>query len=650
MGLPLPLFQIAVFLRRYRCGGPYTIRNDTGGGAAGFGHRGRAAGGGAENTGTKGDETLQTLDSKNAAVDSGDVALDSKNVGDIKGTFTVPAYQRGYRWDKTQVKELLEDIDRSGDKGLCLQPIVVKRRDDGRYELIDGQQRLTTLYLIYLYMKNYKQIDPPFSLEYETRPKSGEYLARLDEKSKDDNVDFYHIYGSYQAIKRWFEEAANQDRTKADTICSKFSSSVFVIWYAVGVETNSSDLFTRLNAGKIPLTNAELIKARLFLSLRDEGKGKSPEWANLKQIEIATQWDAMERELRDEEFWAFLTNAPGDAYPARIELVFDILAKKGQKDKEEFQTFRWFEKRLKNDENDKAGKADRLWNEVQETFQMLRSWYEDRDLYHAIGYLVACGAEGLPSLVAEAKERAKSEFKQKVLEEKIKESLRSNGKDELCLEDLSYKSDTKMIEKILLLFNIKEMKNSLERYPFSRHKKERLSLEHIHAQNAESLSKEKEWGEWLTEHEKALEKIDPNDEEFKEIRNEIQGVLKEKDKVGIHRETFEKLQRDVIQALSDKGGELKLHGLGNLALIPQDVNSTLNNSVFAVKRQKIIELDRDGCYIPIGTRRVFLKYYGDGQNRLHLWSPSDYDAYFKEIEDVLKPYLSKIRPTEEGGQ
>ena len=94
----------------------------------------------------KGDNALQKLDSKNVAVDSGNVALDSKNVGDIKGTFTVPAYQRGYRWDKTQVKELLEDIYRSGDKGLYLQPIVVKRRDDGRYELIDGQQRLTTLY------------------------------------------------------------------------------------------------------------------------------------------------------------------------------------------------------------------------------------------------------------------------------------------------------------------------------------------------------------------------------------------------------------------------------------------------------------------------------------------------------------------------
>ena len=583
--------------------------------------------------------------------------LVSKTISEIQGRFTVPDYQRGYRWEEQQVRDLLDDI-LNADDNLCLQPVVVKpkRTGENHWELIDGQQRLTTLYLIYRFMKDegYKpRIDLPFSLEYETRPKSGEYLARLDEKSKDDNVDFYHIYGSYQAIKEWFGEAANQAQTKAETINSKLAENIFLIWYEVDEKTDAPELFTRLNAGKIPLTNAELIKARLFLSLRDEGKGKSPEWANLKQIEIATQWDAMERELHDEEFWAFLTNAPGDAYPARIELVFDILAKKGQKDKEEFQTFRWFEKRLKNDENDKAGKTDRLWNEVQETFQMLRSWYEDRDLYHAIGYLVACGAEKLPSLVTEAKKRTKSEFRRKVLEEKIRESLKSNGKDELRLEDLSYESDTKTIEKILLLFNIKEMKNSLERYPFSLHKKERWSLEHIHAQNAESLSKEKEWEEWLTEHEKALEKIDPNDEDFKKIRNEIQGILgilEEKNKGGIHRETFRKIQQSVIQALSDKGRELKLHRLGNLALIPQKENSTLSNSVFAVKRQKIIEMDREGSYIPVGTRRVFLKYYGDGQNCLHLWSPSDYDAYFKEIEDVLKPYLSKIMSTEEGGQ
>lgn len=576
--------------------------------------------------------------------------LESKNVAEIQGTFTVPAYQRGYRWEKQQVMDLLDDILDAGGN-LCLQPVVVKAKGDDLWELIDGQQRLTTLYLIYRFMKDegYKpRIDLPFSLEYETRPKSREYLTRPDEKGKNDNVDFYHIYHSYQAIKEWFGEDTNQAQSKADRIYPKFDSNIFMIWYEVDEKTDASRLFTRLNAGKIPLTNAELIKAKLFLSVREEGK--STEWANLKQIEIATQWDAMERELHNEEFWAFLTNTPGDAYPARIGLLFDILSQDEQHEgntrhkqneqheqRHEFQTFRWFEKRLKNDENNKAGKADRLWDEIQETFQMLRSWYEDRDLYHAIGYLVACGAEKLSYLVSEAKKHTKGDFK-KILEKKIKKSLELN---KLSLDDLSYESHKKTIEKILLFFNTKEtkeMKNSLERYPFSLHKKEHWSLEHIHAQNAEELRTEEEWREWLTEHKKALEKIDPHNA----ILEKLYGVLKEKDKGGIiNSETFRKIQWDVSQALSDKDEDRDIHGLGNLALMPLEENAALSNSVFAVKRQKIIKMDREGNYIPIGTRRVFLKYYGDGQNRLHLWSPSDYDAYFKKIEDVLKPYLSE---------
>ena len=129
--------------------------------------------------------------------------LRSKKVAEIQGTFTVPAYQRGYRWEKQQVMDLLDDILNAGDN-LCLQPVVVKAKGDDLWELIDGQQRLTTLYLIYRFMKDegYKpRIDLPFSLEYETRPKSREYLTRPDEKGKNDNVDFYHIYHSYQAIK-----------------------------------------------------------------------------------------------------------------------------------------------------------------------------------------------------------------------------------------------------------------------------------------------------------------------------------------------------------------------------------------------------------------------------------------------------------------
>jgi len=86
-----------------------------------------------------------------------DMALSLKPVNDLLGEkFFIPAYQRGYRWTPRQVTDLLEDIltfqsESDGSKKetfYCLQPVVVMQRQEGDWELIDGQQRLTTLFLV----------------------------------------------------------------------------------------------------------------------------------------------------------------------------------------------------------------------------------------------------------------------------------------------------------------------------------------------------------------------------------------------------------------------------------------------------------------------------------------------------------------------
>lgn len=75
------------------------------------------------------------------------IILETKFVADIRGSFYIPSYQRGYRWSETEVVRLLDDIYQNGKKNYCLQPVVVRKKGD-HYELIDGQQRLTTLYLV----------------------------------------------------------------------------------------------------------------------------------------------------------------------------------------------------------------------------------------------------------------------------------------------------------------------------------------------------------------------------------------------------------------------------------------------------------------------------------------------------------------------
>ena len=99
-----------------------------------------------------------------------DICLELKKVGAIAGKFNVPDYQRGFRW-KDEVEMLLRDINEIEEgANYCLQPIVVKKIGDNKFELVDGQQRLTTILLIYRYIRRYlpmSQIN--FSMAYDTR-------------------------------------------------------------------------------------------------------------------------------------------------------------------------------------------------------------------------------------------------------------------------------------------------------------------------------------------------------------------------------------------------------------------------------------------------------------------------------------------------
>ena len=572
--------------------------------------------------------------------------LGLKLVGDIAGGFFVPAYQRGYRWDQEQVSLLITDIWDNQDKDYCLQPVVVKRRADGRLELIDGQQRLTTLYLIFLYMKKERlqNFDLPFTIEYETRPRSGDYLATLDETQKDENVDFFHMYGAYRCIKTWFDGHGSKRQYVANKFFNFLYERVKVIWYEANQDVDSTALFTRLNVGRIPLTNAELVKALLLRQGPPPAQqgGSSSRLDRHRQIEIAGQWDLIERDLRDKRFWAFLTNRPEQEYPTRIELLFDMMAGTTTA-RERFQTFFHFKKEI--EDLAASGHPDppaKVWAQILESYYLLKEWYEERDLYHKVGYLVATG-EKLADLVNQSKGSTKSAF-HALLDARIRDSLNLSRQD---VEELTY-DRWDACSRLLLLFNVetvRRLQNSSERYPFDAHKTEQWTLEHIHAQNAEQLNKKEQWQEWLREHRRALEDIrledDNQDTQRRSLLLKIDASIDE-----INRESFAQLAAAITTFFNPLGSGDSVHSIANLALLSGGVNSALNNSVFEVKRRMILELDRAGAYIPICTRRVFFKYYTDaGDQQIHLWSARDRECYMEAMMSPERGILKYLKPT-----
>lgn len=557
------------------------------------------------------------------------INLEPKLVGSIEGEFFVPAYQRGYRW-KDEVKILLNDITEIEEgQNYSLQPIVVKNIGAKKYELIDGQQRLTTIFLIFRYMK---QLNLPFqlkfSLEYETRIGSKEFLESINADSLNidpQNIDEYFIIEAYRNIQQWFQ-AQKDEALAAFNLYKKLNERIRIIWYEVSSDEDAVSLFTRLNIGRIPLTNAELVKA-LFLS-RNNGIDDK------RQLEIATEWDIIEKELHNDSLWYFITNENTKLYSTRIELIFNLMANKLKNEREKFFTFFYFDSKIKSSPN----KFD-IWTDILRYYQRLKEWYENNDLYHKIGYLIASESKSLQELINNSKGINKTRF-QNSLDIFIAESI--NFKKEYC--ELSYenKTDYPLIEKLLLLFNVETVRQKSDetmRFPFDKHKQENWSLEHIHAQQSQGLNKKDQWVEWLKMHKKSLQALD--NEKNNDLIQEITLAVADEKLTG---DKFTVLFHTVTSILSEDGSIEYTHSLSNLALLEMADNSALNNSTFDVKRNKILEMDKSSDYIPVCTRRVFLKYYTPSHyNQLHFWGKADRDGYICEMNNVLKNYLVLIQ-------
>ena len=197
---------------------------------------------------------------------------------------------------------------------------------------------------------------------------------------------------------------------------------------------------------------------------------------------------------------------------------------------------------------------------------------------------------------------------------------------------------------LLLLFNVESVRQAGEQtqwFPFEKIKYDKTqkiswSLEHIHAQQSEGLRTLDEWKEWLNLHVESVRSISGVDDAL------YAETIKALSKKTLDRAEFESLQLRIIQLLSAAGSGEYLHTISNLALLNCGDNAALSNSTFDAKRNMIIQMDKEGKFIPFCTRMVFFKYYTPSEhNQLHFWGQHDRVAYVQNMNRVLKQYLSE---------
>lgn len=551
--------------------------------------------------------------------------IELKSINDLlKFEFLIPSYQRGYRWNKTQVVDLLNDIyefiqNKESKSQLvgdfyCLQPVILNKVSELNFRLIDGQQRLTTIYIILYYLEKKR-----FSLEFETREKSKTFLNNITEDN-NENIDFHHISKAFTIIKKWFEEKEENESTVKDEFYINLGKYTKVIWYEIEDNEDEIEVFTRINSGKIPLTNAELIKA-LFLN----SKNFAIEEKFLRQIEIAKEWDEIELTLQNDELWHFLTKKK--EYPTRIELLFEIFSTEPIKD--EFSTYRFFAKQ---------NLITNLWAEdsenIKKIFLSLKYWFDNPKLYHLIGYLISTDTYPVEGIYKLFKGKNKSQFADDLLL-KIKSDVNVDK-----IEILDYTNDYAEVFKVLLLFNIATIlnnSNSYIRFAFDKFNRENWSIEHIHAQKDKGLQSSDSIIKWLKDVQSQIKRIAVKDKEQVKQKNKI---IDETERLS-HLAKITKEDKGFRAAqilIFEFFGQPDIDTIDNLALLSSSVNSSLGNSFFPLKRKTLIEKDKNGEFIPICTKNAFLKYYSQDVNDLYFWNSSDRKDYVNEIKSVIKNF------------
>ena len=417
------------------------------------------------------------------------MVVSEKRIEDLKGLkFNVPSYQRGYRWTEHEVTTLLEDLythsKQNRDYKYCLQPLIVKKVSDNTYDVVDGQQRLTTIFIFLKFMsaefssgrRRSNQYDY-FELVYETREQSAKYLKELNfdtyQQIEDYDIDAHHISKAFAAIDKWVErEDINPDNALHD-IYQVLTEAVFFIWYEIDKTEDPIKLFTKVNLGKIPLTNAELIKALLLDKTNYDSENDS------ERIYRGIAWDKIEHRLQEESFWKFLTNS--ENYVTRIDLLFNLLEHETLEipQNDIYATFYSIYAKYQNAENKSIFISD-YWDKVYLKFEELTNWYKDLNRYHLIGYLLSVGVKKIEEVSEATRGMKKSEAFSKLKDLAYK----TLAGDIASIEELSYGTKNKTIKSTLLLFNLVTLINKSEkqyRFPFDIYKKEKWDIEHIHA-------------------------------------------------------------------------------------------------------------------------------------------------------------------------
>lgn len=178
--------------------------------------------------------------------------------------YVIPVYQRNFAWEKEHIEQLLNDIYHANGN-YYLGSLVTQQYDD-KFEVVDGQQRLTTLNLIFAFLANEASIKHTCNLSFDIRKVNNIYLESI---FSDFNNHYYYneetknLYYGIKVISNWFQNNCKTNN-HINAFINKLKNNIYIFRIVLPKECDLNHYFEVMNIRGKQLEPHEILKARLM--------------------------------------------------------------------------------------------------------------------------------------------------------------------------------------------------------------------------------------------------------------------------------------------------------------------------------------------------------------------------------------------------